>query len=319
MALNKIPNPPTALIDDADWTTFVSRSGYGMIGHGLSIPIFTLTQWESGALIPEIATGSIIEVGGSFYQADSDTALTADTGLIDGTVRIKLVPAGGGATVIPTITSDALPSWSAPKGGWYDSDDKFLPHIMTKSGTSYTGKGVSVLQDANIKFFIDGDANFPGAVTVGGALNVGSGAVFNGALSGITNLTASGDLFTGKVRTRQIDVTGLTLTTSPQTVGTVSKAAIISAFWRGPGTFGAFTLTTPGNPGSTVRFSNHVRVHSNKLDSGKLEVAEYFGGSPIPSATYVELAVSSGNIGLSYSGAGGVPPADCLITIIELI
>ena len=318
MALNKIDNPPTALTVDTDWTTFVSRSGYGMIGHGLSIPIFTLTQWESGALIPEIATGSIIEVGGSFYQADSDTALTADAGLIDGTVRIKLVPAGGGATVTPTITSDALPSWSAPKGGWYDGDDKFLPHIMTKSGTSYTGKGVFVDQDANIKFFIDGAANFPGAVTVGGALNVGSGAVFNGALSGITNLTASGDVFTGKVRTRQIDVTGLTLTTSPQTVGTVSKAAIISAFWRGPSTSGISTLSPPGSLGSSVRFSNHIRVHTNRLDSGKLDVAEYFGGSPIPTARHIEISVTSGNIGI-YSVGGSVPRADCLITIIELI
>jgi hypothetical protein len=111
-----------------------------MLGHGLSIPIFTLTNWDATTTIPEIASGSIIEVGGSFYQADSNTALTPEAGITDGTVHIKLVPAGGGASVVPTLTNDSIPAWSANKAGWYDSDDKFLPYEMTKAGAVYTSK-----------------------------------------------------------------------------------------------------------------------------------------------------------------------------------
>lgn len=140
MSLNLITNPPTALVISTDWTNLVTRSNANMIGHGLSIPIFSLTNWDGSTTKPAIAEGSIIEVGGSFYQADADTALTDDAGLIDGTVHIKLVPAGGGASLVPTLTNDSIPAWDANKAGWYDSDDKFLPFEMVKATAVYTEK-----------------------------------------------------------------------------------------------------------------------------------------------------------------------------------
>ncbi len=151
MSLLLITNPPTTLTVSSQWGDFVNRSGKNMLGYGLSIPVFSLTNWDATTTKPEIASGSIIEVGGSFYQADSDTALTDESGISDGTVHIKLVPAGGGASVVPTLTNDAIPTWSAVKAGWYDNDDKFLPYEMEKASAVYTGKGEFVDHDKQVK------------------------------------------------------------------------------------------------------------------------------------------------------------------------
>jgi hypothetical protein len=150
MALVLIDNPPSVLAVDTDWTTFLTRENASNLGTGLSIPIFTLTNWDSSTTIPAIAEGSIIEVGGSLYQADADTALVDDAGIANGTVHIKLVPAGGGATLTPTLTNDAIPAWDANKAGWYDSDDKFLPYEMTKTSAVYTDKSEYMNQNKTI-------------------------------------------------------------------------------------------------------------------------------------------------------------------------
>lgn len=164
MALNLITNPPTTLALSSEWLTFVTRSNANMIGHGLSIPIFTLKYWDGSTTKPQIAEGSIIEVGGSFYQADADTALTDEGGLIDGTVHIKLVPSAGSPdplTVVPTLTNDAMPVWDAVKGGWYDSDDKFLPYEFTKASAVYTEKSEFTDQNKLIKKYADGRVLVP--------------------------------------------------------------------------------------------------------------------------------------------------------------
>ena len=159
MALVLITNPPSLLVTDTDWTNFVTRENKSNIGTGLSIPIFTLTNWDGSTTIPAIAEGSIIEVGGSLYQADADTALTPEGGIIDGTVHIKLVPGAGSPdplTVVPTLTNDVIPAWDAVKGGWYDSTDKFLPFEITKASAIYTNKGEFIDQNKLISIHSDG-------------------------------------------------------------------------------------------------------------------------------------------------------------------
>lgn len=199
MPLNLITNPPTTFAISSDWTTLVTRSNGNMLGHGLSIPIFTLTNWDSSTTIPEVAEGSIIEVGGSFYQADSDTALTPEGGIIDGTVHIKLVPAGGGASVVPTLTNDAIPAWSANKAGWYDSDDKFLPHEMTKASAVYTDKSEYIDQNKYIRL----SNNTTGVTLNGEFVNTGnitsSGDILASDIEG-TDLTANNDVITDNIK-----------------------------------------------------------------------------------------------------------------------
>ena len=151
MSLLLITNPPSALTVSSQWTDFVTRSNGALLGHGLSIPIFTLTNWDSSTTKPAIAAGSIIEVGGSLYQADVDTALTDEAGLVDGTVHIKLVPSGAGASVVPTLTNGVIPAWDANKAGWYTTDNKYLPFEMTKTSAVYTVKSEYINQDAIVK------------------------------------------------------------------------------------------------------------------------------------------------------------------------
>lgn len=199
MALNLIPNPPSALTASSNWTTFVAREDIAAIGGGINMRIFTLTN-EGTTARPEVAQGSIIEVGGSWYQADSDTALVDDAGLVDGIVHIKLVPGTGTpdpTTVIPTLTSDAIPAWDAEKGGWYDVDDKFLPFEMTRSGAItkvYTNKCEWINQSKSVKICNDGSVGLDGNLTVGGTGSIGSGLTIGGALSGVTSLSMGGTL-----------------------------------------------------------------------------------------------------------------------------
>ncbi len=146
MALNLIPNTNSSLTVSSQWGELVTRSGKNMLGVGLSIPIFTLTNWDASTTQPQIAQGSIVEVGGSFYQADSDTALVDDGGLANGTVHIKLDPAVDLQTVSPILTNDSIPTWDATKSGWYTTDNKFLPFEMTKTGAVFTLKNDIVHQ-----------------------------------------------------------------------------------------------------------------------------------------------------------------------------
>lgn len=198
MALNLITNPPTSLTLSSHWTDFVNRQGYDLIGHGISIPIFGLTNYVTGTAKPQIAEGSIIEVGGSLYQADSDTALTDDTGLIDGLVFIKLVPGTGTpdpTTVTPTLTSTTLPDFDAEKGGWYDGDEKYLPYVMTRSssGASFINKGEYVDQNKNVIRYIDGGLMLSGALSVGGSTTLTGGVVGDLTVGG--DVTAGGNIF----------------------------------------------------------------------------------------------------------------------------
>jgi len=159
MSLILITNPPTELVASTDWTDLEARSNANMLGYGLSIPTFTLTNWDGSTTIPAIAQGSIIEVGGSFYQADVNTALTLEGGISDGTVHIKLDTTDAGATMTPTLTSDSIPAWDATKSGWYTGVVKYLPFEMTKASASYSLKGEYRDQNKTVLFYTDGSIN----------------------------------------------------------------------------------------------------------------------------------------------------------------
>jgi hypothetical protein len=207
MALLLIENPPTTFGSNDDWVTFLTRSNGNMLGHGLSIPIFTLTNWDGTTTRPEIAEGSIIEVGGSFYQADADTALTDEGGIGDGTVHIKLIPGAGSPdplTVVPTLTNDALPAWDANKAGWYDAADKFLPFEMIKTSAVYTVKGEFIDQNKTTKLNTNGDLILSNDLSVGNDLTVGNDIVATGTISGASVTATTGNITTNNVTTQNM-------------------------------------------------------------------------------------------------------------------
>jgi hypothetical protein len=73
-----------------------------------------LTEMDT-ATIPQIASGSIVEVAGSLYEATSNESISGSTAGI-GTLYIKLVPGTG--VVTPTWTA-IVPTWDDAKQGWY--------------------------------------------------------------------------------------------------------------------------------------------------------------------------------------------------------
>jgi len=299
MALLLITNPPTTLAVSSDWTDLVTRSSGNMLGHGLSIPIFTLNYWNSSATVPTVAEGAIIETGGSFYQADSDTALTLESGLTDGTVHIKLVPAGGGASVVPTITNDSIPTWDGNKAGWYDSDDKFLPYEMTKSGTSYTAKKEYIDQDADVN------------------LDISTGGLNASRLSAGTVNTGQGD-------NELYDMNQNVTTTSAVTFSTVNTGQGNNELYDmnqnvTTGSDVAFaTLSVAGNIMPTLRTQStwNITTTAYVIPRGVYNIAWGLSASPAVrvqihnGSVWETIAISSTSSGSAYGSAGCTVFAD---------
>lgn len=140
MALLLIPNTASELTESEQWGELITRSNKNMLGYGFGIDTFTLTNWDDSVTKPQIAEGAIVEVGGSFYQADSDTVISNEAGIQDGVVHIKLEVISDGEEVTPILTNDTLPSWSANKVGWYSGTTKYLPYEMVLQSSEYLHK-----------------------------------------------------------------------------------------------------------------------------------------------------------------------------------
>ncbi len=306
MSLTLITNPPTSLTVDTDWTTFVAREGVSQIGTGLSIPIFRLTNWDSGTSRPLVEIGSIIEVGGSLYQADSDTDIVDDASIVDGLCFIKLVP--DVLTVIPTLTNDTPPAFNAEKAGWYDGDEKWLPFVLTRagSGSSFVSKGEYVDQNKNVIRYIDGGTYMSGATQVGGALTVGAGATFNGAVSGITNLTASGNgsfsgnlSFSSKYTVKHQQLVFSTDTSGFEVFYTATKNAFVVAMYND------HTTTTSSVAGNSS-FVLHASGATGYADVGLVQIFNSSSGNLTAKANKNELL-------FSYSAGGATVTIDLMI------
>ena len=134
-----ITAPSTTLSTNTEWErelAYTEASRYG--DNGVS-----LTEWASGnTTIPEIASGSTLEINGAMCEYVSDTALTT-TGIADGWCYIKHVVSG--TTVTPTLTN-TWGTWDTAKQGYYDgSGNRYSLFAMYRSGAVtkiYTGKHI---------------------------------------------------------------------------------------------------------------------------------------------------------------------------------
>lgn len=97
----------------------------------------SLTEWATST-IPQIAAGSIVEVGGSMYSFASAVSIAGTPA--DGTMYIRMEPSGSDAN--PTWSAVA-PSWDMAKNGWYSGSYRYVAK-MTRSGSSYTNKELYV-------------------------------------------------------------------------------------------------------------------------------------------------------------------------------
>ena len=102
----------------------------------------SLTDFDTDVR-PQVAVGSVIDLNGSLYLFDEDTAGTVTPD--DGIVYMKIVPSGSTASVVFTSVA---PSWSDEKQGWYFplSSHRYIAK-MIKSGTAYSQKILYDKQD----------------------------------------------------------------------------------------------------------------------------------------------------------------------------
>lgn len=165
MAGSKVNN---YAIGDVNLTSVMSTLDDTRIGYCA----VSLTNYATTG-VPAIAAGSKVEVDGALFKFDSEEAIGGSPS--NGTVYIKLVPAGSSITAEFTNTA---PSWSTEKQGWYsptagEESCRYLPFGMTKSGSTYSGKHEMITPAvAGVKSFSDG------AFSVSGLLYSGSTIAF---------------------------------------------------------------------------------------------------------------------------------------------
>lgn len=182
MAGSKVNN---YAIGDVNLTSVMSTLDDTRIGYCA----VSLTNYATTG-VPAIAAGSKVEVDGALFKFDSEEAIGGSPS--DGTVYIKLVPAGSSITAEFTNTA---PSWSTEKQGWYsptagEESYRYLPFGMTKSGSTYSGKYEMITPSvAGVKSFSDG------AFSVSGLLYSGSTIAF------MANLASTMDYSLGNAQT----------------------------------------------------------------------------------------------------------------------
>jgi hypothetical protein len=106
---------------------------------------------------PEIAAGSVVEVGGTLYEFGADEAIGGSPS--DGLVYIKLIPSW--ASVTAEFTNDA-PVWRDDLQGWYQSAisvNRYMPVEIFLSSTQYIKRVLRHDVNTNIAHFREEQAS----------------------------------------------------------------------------------------------------------------------------------------------------------------
>ncbi|MDD4689079.1 MAG: hypothetical protein PHE51_04955 [Eubacteriales bacterium] len=150
----------------------------------------SLTDFDT-AVRPEIAAGSVIDLNGSLYKFDTQTAATVTPA--DGVVYMKVIPSSSTASVIFTVTA---PTWSDSKQGWYESgtSNRYIAK-MIKSGTDYSCKilydkiGIGKLRETVVSI-LDGNDTTTLIHTLDFTFNVGAVVMLFSETVGVGTITA---------------------------------------------------------------------------------------------------------------------------------
>jgi len=114
----------------------------------------SLTEYDSD-LEPEIAEGSVLEIGGAVYEAAADEPITGWGGIGNSNDVYILIDAGTLGAVFTLVA----PTWSTTKQGWYDGLDRYVAKLYKDAGGDYTLKRImaaaqQTLTDATIPKFV---------------------------------------------------------------------------------------------------------------------------------------------------------------------
>lgn len=121
----------------------------------------SLTNYDTTAE-SQIAAGSVVECGGALFKFDSNESITGSPS--DGTVYIRLVPAGDSVTCAYTNTA---PTWSDSKQGWYGTgatvNNRYLEFVIIKTGAIWNFK--HKLKRGNSPLYCHWDAGYTATAT----------------------------------------------------------------------------------------------------------------------------------------------------------
>jgi hypothetical protein len=130
MAGSRIDMPVNGASDWSDFVTQVVRQRLGFMS-------MSLTNFETtGEAL--IASGSVLDVNGTVYQFTSNESVTGWSNIATAeNVYIKVVPSGDSITASYTGTG---PTFDQAKGGWYDSNDRYIGWLRKDSSGDYRYK-----------------------------------------------------------------------------------------------------------------------------------------------------------------------------------
>lgn len=123
----------------ADWDDFETQVVKGHRGYiGLS-----LTEFDTNT-IPQIASGSIIEINGVLFTAAANESITGSASSGNINYMVATVAGSGNSQTATFGWTTTAPSWVASKHGWYgagDGNDRYCARCYY-NGTNYTAKMV---------------------------------------------------------------------------------------------------------------------------------------------------------------------------------
>jgi hypothetical protein len=127
MALTQIDFPAEGA---ADWTDFIDMAKDWIVGH-INIG---LTNFDNDSL-PAIAQGSKCEIGGSYFFAASDQAVTGSA--TASSVNYIYIETDG-----DVVWSTTAPTWDDTKSGWYNGTDRAVARLYRDGSSNYLDKYV---------------------------------------------------------------------------------------------------------------------------------------------------------------------------------
>ena len=121
-------------LGDSDWSSFITiveKTNRGF--NGISLSAIDTTS------APTVIDGSIVEVNGAIFQFTTAETITGwpSAATVGDDYYIVIVPAGTVATAVFTASA---PTWSETKGGWYDSNDRYVGGLAWGGSATYLNK-----------------------------------------------------------------------------------------------------------------------------------------------------------------------------------
>ncbi len=143
---------------------------------------------------PQIAAGSVVELGDSLFEADANEAIAGLGAIANGSqVHVKLVPTGSAPVVLTPTATITAPTWSTTKQGWYNGLERYIGGLYKDAGGNYTKKWFYEEKGGIwFKRYGDGTVEVIGAVTFDGAVTFAVAIILSGGISG--NLSVGGSI-----------------------------------------------------------------------------------------------------------------------------